>query len=190
MSISSFGENEAGEIFVVDLDGAVFQVTGENDDDTSGVIVVNVKGGFCIIATSVYGSPLAEDVQVLRQFRDRYLITHMLGRLLVSAYYRLSPPLARAIAASETLRSVSRGFLRPLVLWARLALDWPILAVLIAGIGLAACGTVPGIVLLRRQRPHPPLEVKPSSWEKSPGPRQMRSSSGTTGSSPWEATTR
>ncbi len=151
MSISSFGENEAGEIFVVDLGGAVFQISGKNDDDTSGVIVVNDDGGTCIIATSVYRSPLAEDVQVLRQFRDRYLVTHMPGLLLVSAYYRLSPPLARAIAASETLRSVSRSLLLPVVWWARLALVSPVLAVLSWG-GIVLGSLALGVALTRVMR--------------------------------------
>ncbi|MGE5849288.1 MAG: PQQ-dependent sugar dehydrogenase, partial [Candidatus Methylomirabilota bacterium] len=151
MSISSFGENEAGEIFVVDLGGAVFLVTGETDGDTSTIIVAS-DGGTCIIATSVYGSPLAAEVQVFREFRDRYLLTHMPGRLLVSAYYRLSPPLARAIAASESLRAISRTSLQPLVWWVRLSLVSPVLAILsCAGIvlGSLALGAVLTRVLRR-----------------------------------------
>ncbi len=107
-----------------------------------GATIDSGDGGTCIIATSVYGSPLAEHVQVLRKFRDRYLVTHMLGRLLVSAYYRVSPPLARAIAASETLRSVSRSLLLPVVWWARLSLVSPVLAI------LSCVGTVLGILAL------------------------------------------
>jgi hypothetical protein len=147
MSISSFGEDEAGEVFVVDLGGTVFLLTGESDGDSSTVIVTS-DGGTCIIVTSVYGSPLAEDVQVLRKFRDRYLATHMPGRLLVSAYYRLSPPLARAIAASETLRSVSRSLLLPVVWWARLSLVSPVLAVLSCG-GIVLGSLTLGLSLTR-----------------------------------------
>ena len=150
LSISSFGEDEAGEIFVVDLGGTVFLLTAGNDD-TDGVIVVTDSG--CFIATSVYGSPLARDVQVFRQFRDRYLLTHMPGRLLVSAYYRLSPPLARAIASSEVLRSITRGGLRPLVWWSSLMLSFPALGLTVTGAGMLACSALPILLLRTRRRP-------------------------------------
>jgi hypothetical protein len=107
-------------------------------------------GGGCFIATAAFGSPLAREVRVLREFRDRALLTHPPGRLLVGAYYRLSPPLARAIAAHEQARAAARAALWPLVWWAHLALAWPALAIALAGGGLAAGPLV--LVLLRRNR--------------------------------------
>jgi len=154
MNISSYGQDEAGEIFVVDLGGGVFRLTGVNDSDTDGVIVVTDSG--CFIATAIYGSPLARDVQVFRQFRDRYLLTHMPGRLLVSAYYRVSPPLARAIASREVLRSITRGGLRPLVWWSSLMLSFPALGLTLTGAGMLACSAFPLFVLrTHRRRAHP-----------------------------------
>lgn len=72
-------------------------------------------GGGCFIATAAYGSALHPRVAVLRQLRDRYLLTHAPGRVLVRAYYRLSPPLAAWIARDERARAVTRALLYPLV---------------------------------------------------------------------------
>ncbi|HBH29597.1 MAG TPA: hypothetical protein DDX99_12275 [Desulfofustis sp.] len=72
-------------------------------------------GGGCFIATAAHGSLLAPHVSVLRDFRDSYLQTNKLGRLFISTYYKYSPPVARAISQSETLKSVVRVALLPFV---------------------------------------------------------------------------
>ena len=68
----------------------------------------------CFIATAAYGTPLAEDIEVLRQFRDEYLLTNPAGRLAVSLYYTSSPPLADYISKNEGLRAVTRMALEPI----------------------------------------------------------------------------
>lgn len=72
-------------------------------------------GGGCFIATAAWGTPMQQEVRYLRAFRDEYLQTNAIGRKFVAAYYSLSPPVADYIRGNETLRSVVRTGLAPLV---------------------------------------------------------------------------
>jgi len=62
----------------------------------------------CFIATAAYGSPDAPEVEQLRRFRDRRLLTNRAGTVFVRLYYRASPPLAHLIARKPRLRTVVR----------------------------------------------------------------------------------
>ena len=72
-------------------------------------------GGGCFIATASYGSSMADEVMVLREFRDRYLLTNSTGRKFVKCYYRYSPPVARYIERNDTFRTAARISLLPVV---------------------------------------------------------------------------
>ncbi|HEX4352682.1 MAG TPA: CFI-box-CTERM domain-containing protein, partial [Polyangiales bacterium] len=73
----------------------------------------------CFIATAAYGSPLAEQVSVLRRLRDRYLMPQSIGRAWVAGYYAWGARLARWIAPHDRLRGAVRVALSPLVALAR-----------------------------------------------------------------------
>jgi hypothetical protein len=73
----------------------------------------------CFVATAAYGSPLSAEIGVLRELRDRYLMSHALGRALVSSYYAVGPALAGVIGEHDSLRAAVRTALGPVVALAR-----------------------------------------------------------------------
>nr|QNO41626.1 hypothetical protein AJMLGAKO_00003 [Methanosarcinales archaeon ANME-2c ERB4] len=77
----------------------------------------------CFIATAAYGTSLHGDIDVLRDFRDEYLIPNPAGRAFVKIYYDTSPPLANAIRDNEGLRTAVReGVVKPVVHIARIVM--------------------------------------------------------------------
>ncbi|MBI3008919.1 MAG: hypothetical protein HYY56_05360, partial [Candidatus Omnitrophica bacterium] len=72
-------------------------------------------GGGCFIATAAYGTPMAGEVIALSRYRDAHLLTNPVGRRFVAFYYRVSPPIADFIAKHESLRSMVRFILKPVV---------------------------------------------------------------------------
>ncbi len=107
------------------------EVSGVDNPDvvasTGGISSGGGGGGGCFIATAAYGSPLAPQVQLLREVRDRFLVRHSIGSAFVGFYNTASPPMAAVIAKSETLRTLARGALVPLLWWATVMLWSPLL---------------------------------------------------------------
>jgi len=73
----------------------------------------------CFVATAAYGTPMAEEIGPLRRFRDRHLMTNAVGRAFVEGYYAHGPAAAEVIAEHESLRTLARGLLAPVVRVAR-----------------------------------------------------------------------
>lgn len=69
----------------------------------------------CFIATAAYGSISDEHVKVLRRFRDEVLNSYELGRKFVEIYYTLSPSIADRIEKNNTLKSIVRVALMPVI---------------------------------------------------------------------------
>jgi hypothetical protein len=62
----------------------------------------------CFIATAAYGTPHADEIDVLREFRDDVLLQSRLGSAFVRAYYRYSPAIASWICKSERRQRMTR----------------------------------------------------------------------------------
>jgi subtilisin family serine protease len=80
-------------------------------------------GGGCFIATAAYGSPLAEEVWILREVRDAYLLRNRFGKTIMGLYYEYSPVLAHKISKHPQVRKAIRIGLYPLVTLSRWFLD-------------------------------------------------------------------
>jgi C1A family cysteine protease len=75
----------------------------------------NYEKGGCFIATMAFGSPMAGQVEILRQFRDRYLLTNKPGQNFVARYYRYGPAAANHIKGQPLAKAAIRLALYPLI---------------------------------------------------------------------------
>lgn len=82
-------------------------------------VQVTQPGPRCIIATATYGSELAPEVQLLRNFRDNGIMKTQAGSSFMLAfnawYYSFSPNVATYIANHWVERTIMKGVLYPLV---------------------------------------------------------------------------
>jgi len=87
-------------------------------------------GGGCFIATAAFGSYCNPSVKILRDFRDKFLLTTHVGQSFVNWYYKASPPLAESIRTREVMKTLVRIILLPVVGFAYLCLNVGVLATL------------------------------------------------------------
>jgi len=104
----------AGDVNTI-ADASVASTTIIMDNSYSVRASFESVGGGCFIATAAYGTPMAKEIQILREFRDGYLLTNPLGRVFVDFYYRVSPPIAEFINGHPGLKPIVRAGLVPAV---------------------------------------------------------------------------
>ena len=79
----------------------------------------------CFIATAAYGSPTAREIDILRQFRDEFLVHNYPGITFVDFYYTTSPHVAGFISEHEILRlAVREGLVDPIVALVEFTESW------------------------------------------------------------------
>jgi len=136
-------------------DNTITIVVTAQDSTTTKTYTITVtrapSGGGCFIATAAYGTPMAEEIQILRQFRDEYLLTNPVGKGLVEFYYKVSPPMAEFITEHPSLKPIVRAGLVPAVAMSILAVNTS-LAEKITIIGLLALVSVALAVWATRRR--------------------------------------
>ena len=93
-------------------------------------------GGGCFIATAAFGSPMAGQVEILRQFRDRYLLTNAPGQKFVAWYYRNGPAAANYIKDKPLIKAAVRMALYPLIGFSLLLINGMLPYLLLAITGL------------------------------------------------------
>jgi len=115
--------NWTGDVSTIgDVDAATTTITITPDRDYEIVANFQLKEeeepfGGCFIATAVYGTSTAEQLDVLREFRDDVLLESTVGSQLVDLYYQVSPPIADFISENSFVRALVRELLVDPVVW-------------------------------------------------------------------------
>jgi hypothetical protein len=105
----------------------------------------------CFIATAAYGSYLDSHVEMLRDFRDSYMLTNPVGQALVSAYYEVSPPIAEFIDDHPALKPIVRVGLLPAVAMSTVAVSTTLVEK-VAIVGSLVLFSALAVVWVRRRR--------------------------------------
>lgn len=106
---------------VADVEAAATSIT--MDDDYAVKATFSCGYEMCFIASAAYETPMAKEIQILRRFRDEYLLTNPAGQGLVDIYYTISPPIADFITGHPILKPVVRAGLRPMVIMCSIVSD-------------------------------------------------------------------
>ena len=98
-----------------------------------------LKNEGCFIATAAFGHYSAPQVQLLRDFRDRFMLTNAPGRAFVAWYYRYGPHGARFLNQHPVFKPLVRVLLLPVVAFVQVLFSMP---------GILSAAAVAGPALL------------------------------------------
>lgn len=111
-SFDIYAEKENWDSFYEDLDN--LQV--DSDDSAGQKLPIKLPKISNCISKIAYGCENCHQLSVLREFRDKCLLSSQPGRLCVAAYYKISYLLSDIMTDNELLRSAVRYvFLEPVV---------------------------------------------------------------------------
>jgi len=110
---SSFVEWTGDVSTIADVKDANTTITMQGDYAITATFLCGY--GMCFIATAAHGTPMAKEIEILRDFRDDYLLTNPLGQGLVDIYHGISPPIADFISDHPSLKPIVRAGLLPAV---------------------------------------------------------------------------
>jgi hypothetical protein len=154
-NVSLVAEPDEGRQFVkwlgdVDTIVDVYAASTTITVDSPYSIGAQFSGG-CFIATAAYGTPMAEEIQILREFRDEYLLNSPVGEALVEFYYKVSPPIAEFITEHPSLKPIVRAGLLPAVALSTIAVSsTPVEKIVL--VGLLVLGSVAVAIWATRRR--------------------------------------
>lgn len=103
--------------FAVDATAAQPDADASNSSESGSFVVERGSGSFsgdgtvCVISNALRATSLADDLPLLRRFRDRYLMSNAAGRAVVVWYRRVSPPAAAVVSRHELLADALRAAL-------------------------------------------------------------------------------
>ena len=123
----------AGEYEVkIDVDGILFNpiptetvsfslaAGGKPPDPASPTPGTDGGGGGCLVATAAFGSEMAEEVQMLREIRDRSLLATRSGSAFMAGfnqfYYAFSPTVADWERQNPAFKEVVKAAITPMLL--------------------------------------------------------------------------
>jgi len=97
----------------VDLEADSWQLIQKREEHRTGEKIIrdnneteNIED--CFIASAVYGTPLNDEIKILRNFRDLKLRKNLFGKIFISLYDRFGPVAAFYIRNNESRRQWAR----------------------------------------------------------------------------------
>ncbi len=115
IGVGTAGDVNGDEISDVIVGARMYNNTIDDDKGGRAFAYYGSSDSICFIATAAYGSPMEPHVKILRAFRDRILLVNAIGKGFVRLYYTYSPPIANFIANHDSLRTIVRVSLLPVV---------------------------------------------------------------------------